>query len=178
MQGRKTTIFPNKLSSRQQSRENRGIAWYKAVPEHWFVCSSHLFVFLLIISGCFWRIHLSKIRYESTVWLGILCSAAGYILPSPRRWTNYFCQIIAFLYHWVLRPRREDRVFYNLLKIGTCEPKFDKIYFLNTFKPLYDVTHREIENLEFLQCVNFEFIDSSKNNGRKHLLIFDIRMLS
>ena len=31
----------------------------------------------------------------------------------------------------------------------------------------------EIENLEFVQGVNFEFIDSSKNNGTKNLLIFD-----
>ena len=45
---------------------------------------SQLFVNLLIIFGCFWRIHLSKTCDESTVWVGILCSAAGYILPSPR----------------------------------------------------------------------------------------------
>ena len=32
---------------------------------------------------------------------------------------------------------------------------------------------KEIENLEFLQGVNFEFIDSLKNNGTKYLLIFD-----
>ena len=30
-----------------------------------------------------------------------------------------------------------------------------------------------IENLEFVQCLNFEIIDSSKNNGTKYLLIFD-----
>ena len=30
-----------------------------------------------------------------------------------------------------------------------------------------------IENLEFVQGVNFEFIDSLKNNGTKYLLIFD-----
>ena len=45
---------------------------------------SQLFVILLIIFGCFWRIDLSKTCDESTVWVGILCSAAGYILPSPR----------------------------------------------------------------------------------------------
>ena len=45
---------------------------------------SQLFVILLIIFGCFWRIHLSKACGESTVWVGILCSAAGYILLSPR----------------------------------------------------------------------------------------------
>ena len=32
---------------------------------------------------------------------------------------------------------------------------------------------KEIENLEFVQGVNFQFIDSFKNNGRKYLLIFD-----
>ena len=33
---------------------------------------------------------------------------------------------------------------------------------------------KEIENLEFVQCVNFEFIDSLKNDGTKNLLIFDV----
>ena len=32
---------------------------------------------------------------------------------------------------------------------------------------------KEIENLEFVQGVNFEFIDSLKNNGTNYLLIFD-----
>ena len=45
---------------------------------------SQLFVILLIIFGCFWRSHLSKTCEESTVWVGVLWSAAGYILPSPR----------------------------------------------------------------------------------------------
>ena len=41
-------------------------------------------VILYITFGCFWRLHLSKTCDESTVWVGILCNAAGYILPSPR----------------------------------------------------------------------------------------------
>ena len=32
---------------------------------------------------------------------------------------------------------------------------------------------KEIENLEFVQGVKFEFIDSLKNNGTEYLLIFD-----
>ena len=32
---------------------------------------------------------------------------------------------------------------------------------------------KEIENLELVRGVNFEFIDSLKNNGTKYLLIFD-----
>ena len=31
----------------------------------------------------------------------------------------------------------------------------------------------EIENLEFVQGVNFQFIDSLKNNGTKYLCFFD-----
>ena len=32
---------------------------------------------------------------------------------------------------------------------------------------------KEIENLEFVQGVNFDFINSYKNNGTKYLLFFD-----
>ena len=32
---------------------------------------------------------------------------------------------------------------------------------------------KETENLEFVRGVNFEFIDSLKNNGTKYMLIFD-----
>ena len=46
-------------------------------------------------------------------------------------------------------------------------------FFYQHSQPLYSVLLEEIENLEFLQGVNFEFIDSLKNNGTKYLLIFD-----
>ena len=45
---------------------------------------SQLFEILSIIFGCYWRNHLSKTCDESTVWFGNLCSAVGYMLPSPR----------------------------------------------------------------------------------------------
>ena len=45
---------------------------------------SQLFVILLINLGCFWSIHLSKTCDESTVWVGIFSTAAGYFLHSPR----------------------------------------------------------------------------------------------
>ena len=46
-------------------------------------------------------------------------------------------------------------------------------FFYQHSQPLYDVTQKEIENLEFVRGVSFEFIDSLKNNGTKYLLIFD-----
>ena len=68
----------------------------------------------------------------------------------------------------------KSQLFYNWLRFGTFQSKFDKIYVFNQhLQPLYDVMQKEIKNLEFLRGVNFEFIDSLKNNGTKYLLIFD-----
>ena len=67
----------------------------------------------------------------------------------------------------------KTQLIYNWLKIGTFQPKFDKIYFFYQHsQPLYDVMQKS-ENLEFVQGVNFEFFDSLKNNGTNYLLIFD-----
>ena len=68
----------------------------------------------------------------------------------------------------------KSQLIYNWLKIGTFQPKFDKIYFFyQQSQTPYDVMQKAIENLEFVQGVNFEFIDSLKNNGTKYLLLFD-----
>ena len=69
---------------------------------------------------------------------------------------------------------KKSQLIYNWLKIGTFQPKFDKIYFFYQHsQPLYDVMQKKIENLDFVQGVNIEFIDSLKNNGAKYLLLFD-----
>ena len=69
---------------------------------------------------------------------------------------------------------RKSQLIYNWLKIGTFQPKFDKIYFFNqNSHPLYDIMQKETKKIEFVRRVIFEFIDSLKNNGTKYLLIFD-----
>ena len=73
-----------------------------------------------------------------------------------------------------LSEARKLQLIYNWLKNGTFQPKFDKIYFFYQHsQPVYDVMQKEIENLEFLRGVKFEFTDSVKNNGTKYLLLFD-----
>ena len=68
----------------------------------------------------------------------------------------------------------KTQLIYNWLKIGTFQPKFDKIYFFyQHLQPLCDFMQKEIENLEFVRGVSFEFIDSLKNSGTKYLLLFD-----
>ena len=66
-------------------------------------------------------------------------------------------------------------LIYNWLKIATFQPTFDKIYFFyRSSQPFSDVMQKEIQNLEFVQGVNFELFDSLKNNGTKYLLKFDV----
>ena len=68
----------------------------------------------------------------------------------------------------------KSQLIYNWLKIGTFQPKFDKIYFFYQHsQPLYNVMQIEIKIFEFVQGVNFEFIDSLRNTGTKYLLNFD-----
>ena len=58
---------------------------------------------------------------------------------------------------------KKSQLFYNGLKIGTFQPMFDKMHFLYQHSQvLYDFMQKEIDNLEFVQGVNFEFIDSFK----------------
>ena len=47
-----------------------------------------------------------------------------------------------------------------------------KIFFYQYPQPVYDVMQK-FDNLEFVQGVHFEFINSLKKNGTKYLLIFD-----
>ena len=68
----------------------------------------------------------------------------------------------------------KSQLIYNCLKIGTFESKFDNIYFFYQHsQPLQNVMQKKIKNLDYMQGVNFEFIDSLINNSTKYSLIFD-----
>ena len=49
---------------------------------------------------------------------------------------------------------------------------WQNVLFYQHSPTLYDIMQKEIENLEFVQGVNFQYMDSFKNNGTKNLLIF------
>ena len=60
----------------------------------------------------------------------------------------------------------ENRLFSNL-----SNKKWQKLFFYQQSRPLYELLQEEIESLEFVRGVNFPFIDLSKNSGTKYLLI-------
>ena len=66
----------------------------------------------------------------------------------------------------------KSKPIYSWLKNENLQPKLDKIYcFSQHSQTLYDVMQKEIEDLEFVQGVNVEFLDSLKNNGTNYLVI-------
>ena len=89
MTDQEDSIFLGKKVFDDYNRERKSWACLQQTcSRRLIVFLSQLFVILLIIFGCFWRTHLSKICDGSTVWVRKLCSAAGYILFSPRLGTS------------------------------------------------------------------------------------------
>ena len=59
-------------------------------------------------------------------------------------------------------------LIHEWLKVGTFQPKFDKIYFFYQHpQTLFDVLRKKNDNFEFVQGVHFCFIKSLKNNDTK-----------
>ena len=68
----------------------------------------------------------------------------------------------------------KSQLIYELLKNGTFQPPFDKIfYFYKHFQPLYKDMIRDISSIEFIQCIDFDMINNLPNDGTNYLLIFD-----
>lgn len=62
----------------------------------------------------------------------------------------------------------------DMLSNGTFQPSYDKIiYFYQHFQPLYSDMLSNIQNIEFIQCVNFELVENLPSDGTNYLLIFD-----
>ena len=135
---------------------------------------SQIFVILLIVCGWCWRISLTETCDESTVWVGIVCKAAGYILPSPKFWTSLFLQKTAFLFLWLDRAILAKRTWYiSGWKLEHFHPKLTLFIFSINNLNHSMMSCKKLDNLEFVQGVHFEIIISLKNNVTKYMIIFD-----
>ena len=60
------------------------------------------------------------------------------------------------------------------LTIGFFQPEFDKTYyFYQHYQSLYGLMSKDNKNFEFIEGVDFEFIQNFPNNRTKYLLFFD-----
>ena len=117
-----------------------------------------IFVILLFSCSHFWRVLPSKICDESTVWLEVLCSAAGYKLLSPRpKKANFYNKSCLNTSHRSTQAGKYQLIN-NLLKMKTAQPKPDKTYFLSTLRSHFAMlSKKKSENLHSAQGVKFDF---------------------
>ena len=164
-----------KLSVRTTiKRGNLGPVWDKPVPDRW------LCFCLNFLSFCWWSlVAFGEFAFQKIVTnqqFGLELCAVRQDTFGPHQdyeQVNFYktSLVISLVGHSETGKMQST---YNWLKIGTFQTKFDKIYFLYQHsQPLYDGMQEEIENLEFVPGLNFEFIHSLKNNDTKYLLIFD-----
>ena len=155
-------------------REYIGPVWDKLFPDHWLCFCPILLSFVdhlrLLLKNSLFK---SLWRINCLGWKFVHCGRIHFTL------TKIMNKLIATknrVFISLVGPSEtgKSQFLYNWLEIGTFQPKFDKIYFFYQHsRPLYDVMQKDIETFEFVRGVNFEFIDSLKNNGAKYLLIFD-----
>ena len=86
---------------------------------------------------------------------------------------NFYKKSSLFFIGW---PIRKWKITADLQLAKNCKIStkvWQNLLFYQHSQLLYDVMQKEVENLEFVQGVNFEFTDSLKNNGTNYLLMFD-----
>ena len=123
----------------------------------------------MILFSISWEIHLSKTCYESTVWLGILCSTVGYILLPPRLRNIDFYKNGVF--KSLVGPSEMGKL--QFIYIGRKMERFNqnltKFSFVHQHSHLlYDGRQKQIDNLEIVEGINFELLDFLKSKGTKN----------
>ena len=148
----------------------------KPVPDRWLCFCPGFLSFCWSSLVVFGEFTFQKLQTNQQFWLGWIFLKCGRIHFIFTKLTNMLISRKNRVFISLSGPSEtgKSEFIYNWLRIGTFQPKFDKIYFFYQHsQPLYDVMQKEIENLEFVQGKKFEFIDSSKNNSTKYLLLFD-----
>ena len=79
------------------------------------------------------------------------------------------------IFIYLVGPSNSGKTYliHECLNVGIFQLKFNKIWLFNQLpQPLCDVKQKAIDNLEFFQSVEFQFINSLKSNCTTYLLLF------
>ena len=72
------------------------------------------------------------------------------------------------------RELRKSQIIYYWLKNGTFQPNFDEFFLIyQHFQAFCDEMQKEIENFDFVEGVNLDFLIYLKTNRVKYLFFFD-----
>ena len=67
----------------------------------------------------------------------------------------------------------KSHLIHEWLTIGTFQPELDNFFFYQQYQSLFGLISKDVKKIEFIEGVEFEFIQNLPNNGTKYLLIFD-----
>ena len=68
----------------------------------------------------------------------------------------------------------KTQLILEMFTSGTFQPEFDKIlYFYQHRQPIYDTMMSQVNNIEFINCIDFDMIENLPIDGTNYLLVFD-----
>ena len=110
-----------------------------------------------------------------SIWIAILSSTVGYLLPNPNFWTNLFSQMTEFSWtQLVLVALAKLSLFFRCCWvkhfIQILNPKLilSVSYFYREYQPIISIIERLI-NIQYIKLCSFDIVKYF-NNG---LLVFD-----
>ena len=155
-------------------RENIGPVWDKHVPDRW-LCFCPIFLsFCWSSSVAFGEFTFQKLATNQLFGLDFCEVRQDTFYPhQDHEQVNFYEKSSLYFIGWSFKNWK-IAVSLQLAKNWNISTKvWQNFHFIQHSQPLYDVMQKEIENFEFVRGVNFEFIDSLKNNSTKYLLFFD-----
>ena len=155
-------------------RGKLGSVWDKPVPDRWLCLCPNFLSFCWSSLVAFGELTFQKIMTVQLFGLEF-CAVRQDIFDAHQGYEQFNFYKISSLYSigWPIRTWKIAADLQLAEKWNIWNKLRQNLLFYQHSQPLYDVMQKEFKNLEFMQGVNFEFIDSLKNNGTKHLLIFD-----
>ena len=155
-------------------KEILGPVWDKPVPDRWLCFCPTFLSFCWSSSVAFGEFTFQKLVTNQLFGLEF-CAVQLDPFCLHQKVMNKLISTKNHVFISLVGPSNSGKTYLiqEWLKVTTFQPKFDKVlFFYQHLQPLYDVMQKKIAKLEFVQSVNFDFINSSKNNGTKFLLIF------
>ena len=155
-------------------RENLGPVWDKPVPDRWLCFCPNFLLLCWSSLAAFGEFTFQKLVTNQQFGLEFCAVRQDTFYPhQDYEQVNFYKKSSLFFIGWSFRNWK-IAAYLQLAKNWNISTKvWQDILFYQHSQPLFDVMQKEIENLEFVQGVSFDFFDSLKNNGTKYLLIFD-----
>ena len=155
-------------------RGNLGPVWDKPVPDRWLCFRPNFLSFCLSSLVAFGEFTFQKFVTNQLFGLDFCVVRQDTFYPhKDYKQVNFYKKSSLCFIGWPFRNWKIAADLQLAEKWNFSNKVWQNYFFYQHSQPLYDVMQKEIKNLEFVQGVNFEFIDSLKNNGTKYLLVSD-----